>query len=191
MNSAESSGITAIIASAFGVTTKCDRVDRHHAQAVELLGGDHGADLRRRGRAGAAGGEQRRQHRAELADEAQADDRAERLRGAEADQRVVALQAEHHADGGAAHADDDERQHAELEELVDEAAARGAAAQQRAQRCRPVKRGEPAELLDEAQAAPSRGPEPASTIAAMPRQLRRAAPRRGRRRAASTRRRPR
>ena len=68
--------------------------------------------------------EQRRQHRAELADQAQPDDRAERLVGAEAHQRVVALQAEHHADGEPADADDDERQHAELVELVDEAARR-------------------------------------------------------------------
>ena len=52
------------------------------------------------------------------------DDRAERARRAEADERVVALEPEHHPDREAADADDDERQHAELVELVDEARGR-------------------------------------------------------------------
>ncbi len=64
----------------------------------------------------------------ELADQAEADHRAERIGGAEARQRVVALQAEHGADRRAAQADDDQREHAELEELVDEAGRRVAAA---------------------------------------------------------------
>ena len=122
MNRADSSGITTTIAMARGVTTKCTGSIDIMRSAVELLGGDHRADLGRGRRAGAAGGEQRRQHRPELADEAQADDRAERLLGAEAHQRVVALQAEHHADGQAADADDHQREHAELEQLVDEQA---------------------------------------------------------------------
>ncbi len=115
--------MTVTIASAFGRHDQVDRVDRHHAQAVELLGGDHGPDLGGGRGAGPSRGEQGREHRPELADEAQADDGAERLLGAEAHERVVALEAEHHADGQTAHADDDERQHAELEHLVEVAAS--------------------------------------------------------------------
>src|SRR5262245_16388998 len=99
-----------------------DGVDRHHAQPVELLGGDHGADLGCRGRAGAPGHQERGQHRAELAHQAQADDRAKRLRGTEALQGVVALEAEHHADGQPADADDGQREEAQLVDLVDHVA---------------------------------------------------------------------
>src|SRR5262249_43012953 len=99
-----------------------DGIDRHHAQPVELLGGDHGADLGRRGRAGASGHQERGQHRTELAHQAQTDERAQRLRGAEALERVVALEAEHHADGQPADADDEQREEAQLVDLVDHVA---------------------------------------------------------------------
>ena len=117
-----------------------DRIDRHHAQPVELLGDHHRADLGRGRRAGASGDQQRRKHRPQLANEAEADDGAERVGGAEADQRVVALQPEHRADRDAAQADDDQRQHAELEQLVDEAADAQRRSHHRAARCWPPKR---------------------------------------------------
>src|SRR2546426_2315223 len=106
----------------FGCDHEVDGIDRHHAQAVELLGRDHGADLGRGRRAGPPRREERGQDRAELADQAQADDRAERPLGAEADQRVVALQAEDRPDRRAADADDDQREDADVEERADEQA---------------------------------------------------------------------
>src|SRR5262249_5542972 len=82
----------------------------------------HGADLGRRRGARAAGDQERSENRTELAHQAQPDDRAERLRRAEALERVVPLESEHHADRETADADDEEREDAELVELVDDAA---------------------------------------------------------------------
>ena len=61
---------------------------------------------------GAAREQQPRHHRPELAHQRQRDEHAERLVGAVALQRVVALQRQHHADEQPGHQDDDERQHA-------------------------------------------------------------------------------
>ena len=83
--------------------------------------------------AGAAREQQPRDHRPELAHQRQRDQDAERLRGAVALQRVVALQAEHHADEQPRHQDDDQRQHAGEIDLAHgelEAAERGARVQQ-------------------------------------------------------------
>jgi len=118
MKSAESSGITAIMASVLG--RRPDRWDRPtSSEAVELLGRDHGADLGGRRRSGAPGREQRRQNRSELPYQAQADDGAERLGGPKRP-AYCNLEAEHHPDRETAHADDDEREDAELVDLVDE-----------------------------------------------------------------------
>src|SRR5262245_20635364 len=97
-----------------------DGIDRHHAQAVELFGRHHRADFGRRRGPGSSRGEEGGQHGSEFADQAQADDRTERVLRAEANERVVTLQAENHADRQTADADDDERKHAELEDLRDE-----------------------------------------------------------------------
>src|SRR5689334_17527586 len=143
------------------------RIDRHHAKPVELLGRDHRADLRGRGGAGAAGREDRRQHRAELADQRQRDERPERVRRAEARELVVRLEPEHHADREPADADDDEREHAELVELVDERAK----AQRRhddAARDAAGEDAEPPEVVDEAEHEAAdladRGHDAASTV---------------------------
>src|SRR6185369_12193040 len=120
-----------------------------HAQAVELLGGLHRADLGGDRRAGASGREKRRQHGTKLADQAQADDRAERVFRAEAHQRRVALQAQHHADGDARDADDQDRQHADLEQLVEELAQPERRAKRDTQDVR-GERGDAAELAGDA-----------------------------------------
>src|SRR5262249_24900322 len=99
-----------------------DRVDGHHPQAVELLGGHHGADLGCGGGAGAAGGQERGQHRPELADEGQPDDRTEGGLRAEADQGVVPLQRQDHPHRKAGDGEERRRQPAELESLVDDGA---------------------------------------------------------------------
>ena len=96
-----------------------DRIDRHHLHRRDLLGGLHQADLGGDGGAGAAREEQAGHDRAELAHERQRHQHAERLRGAEALQRVVALQGEHHADEQPRDHDDDERQHAGEVDLGD------------------------------------------------------------------------
>ena len=76
MNSADSSGMTTIIAEAFGVTTRwtglIDIMRSPSSCSVATMRTDLGG---RRG-SGPPGGEQRRQHGAELADEAEADDGA-------------------------------------------------------------------------------------------------------------------
>ena len=104
-----------------------DRVDRHHLHRRDLLGRLHQADLGGDRRAGAAGEQQARHHRAELAHQRQRHQHAERLGGAEALQRLVALQREHHADEQARHQDDDERQHAGEVDLARWSGGSGAA----------------------------------------------------------------
>ena len=75
----------------------------------ELLAGLHQADLGRQRGAGAAGEQQRRDDRPELAHQRQVDDQAERLGGAVGDERVVHLQRQHEADRQARGDDDDQR----------------------------------------------------------------------------------
>ena len=98
-----------------------DRIDRHHAQAVELLGRDHRADLGRDRRSGPAGDQQRGQHRPELAHQREPDHAAQALLRAEAHQRDVALQPEHAADHRTGEQHDRERQNPGGVDLVDQA----------------------------------------------------------------------
>src|SRR5260221_9318820 len=96
-----------------------DGTDRHHLHRGELLGGFHQPDLRGDRGAGAAREQQTRHHRTELAHQRQRDQHAERFGGAEALQRLIALQREHHADEQPRHQDDDEREHAGEVDLGD------------------------------------------------------------------------
>ena len=73
-----------------------DRIYRHHGERVDLLGRLHRAQLGRHRRPGPRRDHQRRQHRPQLAHQHQRDHGAERALRAEAAQRVVALQAQHH-----------------------------------------------------------------------------------------------
>src|SRR5262249_27330668 len=69
---------------------------------------------------------------------------------AEARERVVGLEPEHHADGEPAHRDDDEREHAQLVELVHE---RAHARRRAHDRLRDARREDPeaTEVVDEAE----------------------------------------
>ena len=121
----------------------------------------------------------------ELADQREADHRAEALLRAEAHQRVVALQAEHHADREPRDADDREREHADVVELV-EGAAQAQRAASRARRDHrdgeaPRARRAPSTKRDRAR-APSRA---TARRAALTRRASRRRPRRTRARAGS------
>jgi hypothetical protein len=101
------------------------RVHRHHLHGGELLAGLHQADLGGERGAGAAGEQQRRDHRPQLAHQRQVDDQPERLRGAIGDQRVVHLQRQHEAHGQARRQDDDQRAVAHGMDLVHHQAEAG------------------------------------------------------------------
>ena len=92
----------------------------------------------------------------ELAHQRQTDHARRGFVGAEAHERVVALQAEHHADREPADADDHERQHAELVDLVDEAAQAPGRRRRRRARPRAPKQRDAAELGRRCAVAPSR-----------------------------------
>ena len=74
------------------------RVHRHHLHRRELIGGAHQPDLGGQRGAGAAGEQQRGEHRAELLEQRQRGGEAERLLGTEALQQREAQQPQHHAD---------------------------------------------------------------------------------------------
>src|SRR5215813_4387614 len=97
-------------------------IERHHGERVDLLGDPHDADLGGQRRAGPPGDHQRGQHRAELADQRERDRRTEKRLRAEARERQIHLQAEHHAGEGASEDDDQERAIADVVHTVDEGA---------------------------------------------------------------------
>ena len=72
-------------------------VDVHDVEGVDLVRDAHDADLRRHGGSGAAGEHDGGEHGAELADEREGDHGAKKADGAELDERVVALESQHHA----------------------------------------------------------------------------------------------
>ena len=74
------------------------RIDRHHLQAGELLGGLHQADLGGEGGACTTGEQQGGDHRAQLTEQGEGNQRPQALLCAEILQYVVTLQGEHHAD---------------------------------------------------------------------------------------------
>ena len=92
-----------------GASTRELRVDRHHFHRRELLASLHQPDLGGQRGPGAAGEQQRRDDRTELAHQGQCHQQAERLGRAVARQRVVALQRQHEADRQARRRDDDQR----------------------------------------------------------------------------------
>ena len=108
-NRTASNGIDTMPPRKRGASTRTLRVDGHHLHRRELLAGLHQADLGRERRAGAAGKQQRSDHRPELAHQRQVDDQAERLGRAVGDERVVHLQRQHEADRQARRQDDDQR----------------------------------------------------------------------------------
>ena len=81
-----------------GASTRALRVDGHQLHRGELLAGLHQADLGGQRGAGAAGEQQRGDHRAEFAHQRQVDDQAQAFGGAVGDERVVHLQRQHEAD---------------------------------------------------------------------------------------------
>src|SRR5216117_2209841 len=97
-----------------------DGVQRHHRERVDLLRDAHDADLSRQRRAGASGHHERRQDRTELPDERERDGGAEERLGAEAHEREVHLQSEHHPGEPARQQDDQQRAKADVVDPVDE-----------------------------------------------------------------------
>ena len=95
------------------------RIDRHHLHGRELIGGAHQADLGAQRGAGAAGEQQRGEHRAEFLDQSERGGHAERRLRTEALQQIVALQSQHHADEQAAEHDDHQRAGAGVVDLLD------------------------------------------------------------------------
>src|SRR6266571_9451929 len=97
-----------------------DGVQRHHRERVDLLRDAHDADLSRQRRPGASGHHERRQDRTELPDERERDGGAEERLGAEAHEREVHLQSEHHPGEPARQQDDQQRAKADVVDPVDE-----------------------------------------------------------------------
>ncbi len=87
------------------------RVYRHHAHGLQLLGGFHQADFTGHGTTGAAGKQNRRQHRPQFAQQACRHHIAQGIGGLEFRQLGIALQAQHHAHKQAGHGNNDDRQY--------------------------------------------------------------------------------
>ncbi len=120
MNSADSNGITAIMASVFGVTTRW-------IGSIDIMRSPSSCSVATIVPISAVVAEPARpvaSSAVSTGPSSRISDRpttapSESL-GAEAHQGVVALQPEHHADRQSGDADDHQRQHAEVEHLVDE-----------------------------------------------------------------------
>ena len=85
------------------------RVDGHELHRRQLLAGLHEADLGGERGAGAAGEEQRSDHRPEFTHQRQVDDETQVLGRAVGHQRVIHLQGQHEAHGRARGQDDGQR----------------------------------------------------------------------------------
>src|SRR5579883_577999 len=96
------------------------RVDRHHLHRGELIRGLHEANLGSQRRAGAAGEEERSQHGAELLQQRQRGDLAERCFRPEALQNILPQEPQHHSGEQTRQHDDDERAGAGIEDLRDD-----------------------------------------------------------------------
>ena len=85
------------------------RVNAHHLHGGKLLAGPHETDLRGERRAGTSGKKKRCHHGAELADQRERDENAERLFAAVSDENVIALKPQHRADEETRHRDNEQR----------------------------------------------------------------------------------
>ncbi len=94
------------------------RVDGHHLHRGELVGRAHQADFGGQRGAGAAGEQQRRDHRAELLQQPSAAATPSTSSRPEARQQIDAGEREHHADEQARQHDDDQRARARVADLV-------------------------------------------------------------------------
>ena len=104
----------------FGRDKVAERIDGHALKCVDLLGNAHDAYLGAHRRSGAARHHQRGQHRPEFHDQGQGHRAAEHALGPELVQRIVALQAQHHARGQSGEKDNRERSGADEAHLLEQ-----------------------------------------------------------------------